>query len=227
VNGTLFFTGNDGKTGIELWKLTLAAPAVAGTIRVNAGGIAFATADARNFVADTYFSGGTVSAASTAGIAGTADDYLYQTGRHGSSFAYNFPTGNGSYDVVLHFAETYFGVAAPGGAGSRKFHVNIEGARKLTDYDVFARAGGALRVAQGNVPGNGGRRHAERELSEGSRRQPGRESHRSTARGGGPDGQRRGQRLYHGCRQAVLARRVLRGRHGVEHCGWRNCQYHR
>ena len=148
VNNTLFFTGNDGNVGNELWKLTLTAPAVAGTFRVNAGGIAFRTGDARSFAADAYFSGGTVSSASTAGIGGTADDYLYQTGRHGSSFAYNFPTGNGSYDVTLHFAETYYGAVVPGGAGSRKFHVNIEGARKLTDYDVFARAGGALRVAQ-------------------------------------------------------------------------------
>jgi hypothetical protein len=122
-------------------------PAVAG-FRVNAGGNAFATLDARNFAADAYFSGGVVSKATTLDIAGTADDYLYQTGRHGTSFAYNFPTGNGSYDVVLHFAETYFGNTALGGIGSRKFHVNLEGVRKLTDYDVFARAGGALKVAQ-------------------------------------------------------------------------------
>ncbi len=124
-------------------------PAVAGAgFRVNTGGSALATLDARNFAADAYFSGGVVSRATTLGIGGTADDYLYQTGRHGTSFSYNFPTGNGAYDVVLHFAETYFGSAAAGGAGSRKFHVNLEGVRKLTDYDVFARAGGALKVAQ-------------------------------------------------------------------------------
>jgi ELWxxDGT repeat protein len=122
--------------------------AAAGTFRVNAGGNGFATIDARRFAADAYFSGGVVSTATTLGIAGTADDYLYQTGRHGASFAYNFPTGNGSYDVTLHFAETYFGTAATGGIGSRKFHVNLEGARKLTDYDIFARAGGALKATQ-------------------------------------------------------------------------------
>ncbi len=118
------------------------------TLRVNAGGNAFSTLDARSFTADAYFSGGVVSTVTTLGIAGTADDYLYQTGRHGASFAYNFPVSNGAYDVVLHFAETYYGNTAPGGVGSRKFHVNLEGARKLTDYDIFARAGGALRVAQ-------------------------------------------------------------------------------
>jgi hypothetical protein len=118
------------------------------TFRVNAGGLAFSTIDARNFTQDAYFSGGVGSAITLQPIAGTADDYLYQTGRHGASFAYNFPTGNGSFDVVLHFAETYFGNVAPGGVGLRKFHVNLEGVRKLTDYDIFARAGGASRVAQ-------------------------------------------------------------------------------
>ncbi|HEX8531558.1 MAG TPA: ELWxxDGT repeat protein, partial [Cytophagales bacterium] len=124
------------------------AGALSGTFRVNAGGNAFATLDARRFLADAYVTGGVVSAATSAAIAGTADDYLYQTGRHGASFSYNFPTGNGAYDVVLHFAETYFGAAAPGGVGSRRFHVNLEGVRKLTDYDVFAKAGGALRATQ-------------------------------------------------------------------------------
>jgi|GEM_PF-1038907 len=120
----------------------------AGTFRVNAGGNAFSTIDQRGFSADAYFSGGAVSTATAAGIGGTADDYLYQTGRHGTSFTYNFPTGNGAYDVVLHFAETYFGNTAPGGVGSRKFHVNLEGQRKLTDYDVYAKAGGALKATQ-------------------------------------------------------------------------------
>jgi hypothetical protein len=83
---------------------------------VNAGGTAFSTIDARRFAADAYFSGGSVSAATTVAIGGTGDDYLYQTGRHGSSFSYNFPTGNGSYDVVLHFAETYWGNTARAGS---------------------------------------------------------------------------------------------------------------
>ncbi|HEX8530731.1 MAG TPA: malectin domain-containing carbohydrate-binding protein, partial [Cytophagales bacterium] len=130
-------------------RITLTVtPSLPGAYRVNAGGNGFSTLDTRSFTADAYFSGGSVSAPTAAAIAGTADDYLYQTGRHGASFSYNFPTGNGAYDVVLHFAETYFGNTVPGGIGSRKFHVNLEGVRKLTDYDIFARAGGALRVAQ-------------------------------------------------------------------------------
>ncbi len=147
---TVRVTDNAPVPAFDEEKITVTVnppPAAGVAFRVNAGGNAFATADARSFGADAYFAGGAVSAATTLGIAGTADDYLYQTGRHGA-FSYNVPTGNGSYDVVLHFAETYFGNAAPGGAGSRKFHVNLEGLRKLTDYDIFAKAGGALRVAQ-------------------------------------------------------------------------------
>ena len=147
---TVRVTDNAPVPAFDEEKITITvnpAPATGVAFRVNAGGNAFATADARSFAADAYFSGGVVSAATTLGIAGTADDYLYQTGRHGA-FSYNVPTGNGSYDVVLHFAETYFGNTVPGGAGRRKFHVNMEGLRKLTDYDIFAKAGGALRVAQ-------------------------------------------------------------------------------
>lgn len=51
--------------------------------------------------------------------------------------------------VILHFAETYWGVPGRGGAagtGKRQFHVNMEADRKLTDYDIFTRTGGALRA---------------------------------------------------------------------------------
>ncbi|MBD0256964.1 MAG: T9SS type A sorting domain-containing protein [Cytophagales bacterium] len=125
----------------------LVKPAIQ-AVRVNAGGTGFTTADGRTFAADAYFSGGTVSRTTPLGIGGTTDDYLYQTGRHSASFSYNIPVGDGSYDVVLHFAETYWGNVVPGGAGSRGFHVDLEGTRRLTEYDIFARAGGALKVVQ-------------------------------------------------------------------------------
>jgi hypothetical protein len=149
ADGTLniaFLKGLADNPAVAAVEVVAAPPATA--LRINAGGNAFTTADARKFVADAYFSGGTTSVPTASGIAGTADDYLYQTGRHGSAFSYNFPVGNGSYDVVLHFAETYFGAAVGGGAGSRRFNVDMEGVRRLTNYDIYAKAGGALRVAQ-------------------------------------------------------------------------------
>ncbi len=168
TGGSLLFTGASFTTPVLTSTTSYYVAAVAGsceslrkevkvtvnpaggvtTFRVNAGGNAFSTIDARSFVADSYYAGGVVSTTTTKDITGTADDYLYQTGRHGAAFSYNLPTGNGSYDVVLHFAETYWGNVVPGGIGSRKFNVDMEGQRKLTDYDIVARAGGALRVAQ-------------------------------------------------------------------------------
>ncbi len=38
-----------------------------------------------------------------------------------------------------------------GGAGSRKFNVYLEGVKRLSDYDVFAKAGGALRAVKETV----------------------------------------------------------------------------
>jgi hypothetical protein len=45
--------------------------------------------------------------------------------------------------VILHFAELYWGNTKAGGVGSRKFNVDLEGVRKLTEYDIFAKTGGA------------------------------------------------------------------------------------
>ncbi len=158
VRETIRVTVTDGTLNLAFVKGLADNPAVAAievlaapapkTLRVNAGGNGSKTLDGRVFAADAYFSGGTASTPTNLGIGGTGDDYLYQTGRSGTSFAYNLPTGNGSFDVVLHFAETYFGNTVSGGVGSRQFHVNMEGARKLTNYDVFAKAGGALKARQ-------------------------------------------------------------------------------
>jgi hypothetical protein len=81
-------------------------------------------------------------------VAGTPDDYLYQTGRRGNLFRYQFPTGNGTFRVTLHFSESYWGHLAAGGAGSRRFHVDAENARRLTDYDIFVKAGAAMHAVR-------------------------------------------------------------------------------
>jgi hypothetical protein len=81
-------------------------------------------------------------------VANTDEDELYHNGRYGASFSYALPTGSGVFDVVLHFNETYWGNLAPGGAGSRRFNVDVEGDRKLTEFDIFARAGGAMQAVR-------------------------------------------------------------------------------
>ncbi|MBD0259313.1 MAG: hypothetical protein ICV83_26640, partial [Cytophagales bacterium] len=148
ANGTLFFVADNPANGPELWKHVPGEAPAPVAFRINAGGGAYQTQDGRHYQADAYFEGGVVSREATGAVARTGDDYLYQNGRHGGAFRYNIPVGNGEYEVVLHFAETYWGNLAPGGAGSRKFNADIEGVRKLTRYDIFAKAGGAMTAAQ-------------------------------------------------------------------------------
>jgi hypothetical protein len=69
----------------------------------------------------------------------------------GAAFSYGLPSGNGTFDVVLHFAETYWGSRAVGGVGSRKFNVYVENVKRLSEYDVFAKAGGAMRAVRETV----------------------------------------------------------------------------
>jgi fibronectin type 3 domain-containing protein len=104
---------------------------------INAGGEA-----AGAWVADEDFSGGTATSTSaainTSHVANPAPQAVYQTNRFGT-FTYTIPgfTAGASYIVDLHFAETYW--TAP---GQRLFNVLINGKQVLTNYDIFASAGG-------------------------------------------------------------------------------------
>jgi hypothetical protein len=85
-------------------------------------------------------------------VAATNDDELYRSGRVGDAFSYSIPTGKGAFLVTLYFNEPYWGNLASGGVGSRQFHVDAEGSRRFTNYDIFARAGGAMRAVQETFP---------------------------------------------------------------------------
>jgi uncharacterized repeat protein (TIGR02543 family) len=119
-------------------------------IRINTGGAAYTypAPDSRSFAADKNFSGGTVST-KTVDIPNRTDDALYQSLRYGTTFGYNVPVANGTYDVTLHFAEIYWGVnGVAGGIGSRVFSVNLEGQSALTNFDIIKEAGGPLIPVQ-------------------------------------------------------------------------------
>ncbi|MEP6707069.1 MAG: malectin domain-containing carbohydrate-binding protein, partial [Pyrinomonadaceae bacterium] len=60
--------------------------------------------------------------------------------------AYAIPLANGNYTVRLLFAETWFGVGTTGGAGSRLFDISIENVLVLTNFDIYATAGGPLKA---------------------------------------------------------------------------------
>jgi len=100
--------------------------------------------------ADNYSTGG-VSAQSTATIAGTNDQLLYQYQEtdtsSGSGFTYTINVPSGSYFLRLLFAET-----VNTGAGQRVFDVTANGATILSNFDIFAAAGNANTAVDRILP---------------------------------------------------------------------------
>ncbi len=73
---------------------------------------------------------------------GTPDPALYQVQRFGH-FNYSIPVVEGGrYTLKLHFAETWFGLNAEGGEGSRVFHVYCNGSTLLKSFDILQASGG-------------------------------------------------------------------------------------
>jgi hypothetical protein len=113
-------------------------------IAINAGGPAVSP-----FVADEDFTGGaTINHANTINtskVTNPAPAAVYQTAHvtatagAGTTFSYTIPgfTAGSSHTVRLHFCETFWTAA-----GDRKFNVSINGTQVLTNFDIFATAGG-------------------------------------------------------------------------------------
>lgn len=112
------------------------AQVVVQAVRRNSGGPATGW-----FAADANFSGGnsasTTATISTGGVSDPAPAAVYQTERWGAhTYTITGLAANASHTVRLHFAEIYWSAA-----NQRKFHVNINGTRVLTDYDIYAATG--------------------------------------------------------------------------------------
>jgi hypothetical protein len=145
-NLTIHVEASDGKGGVTIdgFQLTVSPPPP-GT-RINTGGTSFTATSGAVFSADTYFSGGgTYTTTSTNDIAGTTDDFIYRSERYNMS-AYNVPLPSGTYLLTLHFAEIWFGApgGSTGGVGKRVFNVSAEGTPLLSNFDIYAQAGGAM-----------------------------------------------------------------------------------
>jgi hypothetical protein len=144
----------DGRTSrlSNVLKIRLKTGPPVATFRINAAGVAYNTLEGAAFVADADVAAnrtGTSNAyTAVQEIADTEDDVLYQSERWGNTFAYNLPVNNGKYQVILHFAEIYFGIAGRAGVGARVFNVAIENQPKLSNYDIIAQAGGTLKAIQ-------------------------------------------------------------------------------
>jgi beta-glucosidase len=120
-------------------------------VAINAGGAA-----AGSFLADQdYLGGSTISHTNTINttkVTNPAPAAVYQTGRVGN-FTYSIGGFKNAtnYVVRLHFCETYWT-----SAGSRVFNVSINGSKVLTNFDIFAAAGGQniANIQQFNEPAN-------------------------------------------------------------------------
>jgi hypothetical protein len=106
-------------------------------VALNAGGGTYQSADGIHYLDDAasgFCSGGSTYQ-TTSAIANTTDNILYQSERYGD-FSYAIPVTNGSYNVVLKFAEIY-----QDNSGARIFNVDVEGIRVIRALDLIARVG--------------------------------------------------------------------------------------
>jgi Malectin domain len=74
-------------------------------IRINCGSdVPYTDSLGRAWSVDAFFAGGSAFASGIGQIANTTDDVIYRSERYGEA-TYNIPVAQGTYDVVLHFAE--------------------------------------------------------------------------------------------------------------------------
>jgi len=111
-------------------------------IRIDSGSSsAYTTAEGQRWDSDQGYVDGKTADRGNIEIIDAADDRLYQTERYGLS-GYNIPVQNGTYQVRLHFAETYEQITA---AGQRVFDVKVED-QEIESLDVFKETGGRNRA---------------------------------------------------------------------------------
>ena len=134
---------------ITMWLILVAtlmslSTCRAQTVSINCGGSA-----ASPFVADTDYAGGTAvsvtNAITTSQLTGTVPPQaVLQSNRYGA-FTYTVPgfTAGASCTVALYFAEEYWTVA-----GKRVFDLSINGTQVLTNFDIYATAGGEYIAIQ-------------------------------------------------------------------------------
>jgi uncharacterized protein DUF4038/malectin (di-glucose binding ER protein)/collagenase-like protein with putative collagen-binding domain len=133
-------TGDSGQSLTGEQALTTAV------YQINSGGGVVGS-----FAADQFWTGGatysTTSSISVDGVANAAPAAVYQSERFlNPTYTFGNLTPNAAYTVRLHFAEIYFTER-----GKRTFNVAINGARVLTELDIFATVG-ALKALVRDFP---------------------------------------------------------------------------
>jgi hypothetical protein len=144
-NGTDTFTFqvNDGRVDSNIATVTIVVNSIVPTYttRVNAGGPSITDANGNAWQADTGFDAGYTYSTTASISAAVGDPRLFQTEHYTSGpLRYTFSNvPNGSYTVNLYFAEIYSGCFY---SGCRVFDVVVQGNTILSNFDVYAAAGG-------------------------------------------------------------------------------------
>jgi alpha-glucosidase (family GH31 glycosyl hydrolase) len=125
-------------------NLTSPAPYEA---RINAGGRPYLDQGGAVWVEDRGYNlgsfgidGGSSNTISSA-IAGTLDDLLYQSEHLGVTMTARLDCPGGTYETTLYNVETRWTAA-----GQRLFNVSIQGQQVLSNFDIYAAAGGANKA---------------------------------------------------------------------------------
>jgi Malectin domain len=135
-------------TAVRQTELPSAGPVglpVGDEIRILAGSSrSYVDRSGKTWTADTNFAGGAAVHSFTRVIWRTQDPEIYRNSRQGD-FTYDIPLKPGTYELRLHFAETYYGPEdiGGGGEGSRVISVTANGKPILSNFDVIADAGGS------------------------------------------------------------------------------------
>lgn len=126
-------------------------------IRINCGSDQPLSVGGMVFAADNYFDAATSRAYTNTKIAdikNTTYDDLYRSERYAGvdkgSVKYSIPVTNGTYKVVLHFAEIWWGATggALGGIGNRYFDVSLEGTAVQQNLDILKTSGSMSALVQ-------------------------------------------------------------------------------
>jgi hypothetical protein len=136
-------TTTPGPTAVPTDVPTAGPTPIPGTISIACG----STSDVGIFLADQYYSGGsTYNNSNTVDVSQITIDTppaaLFNNERYGE-MSYTIPgfTSGNSYIVTLYFAETYLSAS-----GERVFNVSINGTSALSNFDIYASAGGQDRA---------------------------------------------------------------------------------
>jgi trimeric autotransporter adhesin len=121
-------------------------------IRITMGTAAIATPDAEGRTFEPYTkyklmgtlatTGNAITNTNTGGANGTSSQALYQNILYAQYLDWHFAVPNGSYTVVLHYAESYWNSGTP-----RKFDVYLEDIKVENDFDIYATAGNTQNKA--------------------------------------------------------------------------------